>query len=78
MRLQGTQGSPGVSQCLGLGFQVALGYHGAYWGLTMVLGISGQLDTEVSMRLYGSQGSPRGVTVSGSEVSGGPGVLQWP
>ena len=120
MRLQGSQGSPGVSQCLGLGSQVALGshnglwgsqgswtlraqggprglnaalgsrsvwvwglrvalgYHGAYWGLTMVLGISGQLDTEVSMRLYGSQGSPRGVTVSGSGVSGGRGVLQWP
>ena len=120
MRLQGSCVCEGVSQCLDLGFQVALGSHnglwgsqgswtlraqggprglnaalgshsvwvwglgvalgshGASWGLRMVLGISGQLDAEGSMRLYGSQGSPRGVTVSGSEVSGGPGVLQWP
>ena len=49
---QGSQCSPGVSQCL------ALGSHGASWGLTMVLGISGQLDAEDSMRLYVSQGSP--------------------
>ena len=93
MRLQGSQGSPGVSQCLGLesqggsgvsrwllesysgpgihravglwGLNAALGSRSVWvwglrwpWGLTMVLGISGQLDTEVSMRLYGSQGSP--------------------
>ena len=49
---QGSQCSPGVSQCLGLGS------HGASWGLRMVLGISGQLDAEGSMRLYVSQGSP--------------------
>ena len=40
------------------GLKAALGSHSVWiwglrwpWGLTMVLGISGQLDTEVSMRL---------------------------
>ena len=32
MRLQGSQDSPGVSQCLGLGFQVSLGSHNGLWG----------------------------------------------
>ena len=32
MRPQGSQDSPGVSQCLGLGFQVALGSHNGLWG----------------------------------------------
>ena len=76
MRLQGSQGSPGVSQCLGLGS------HGAYWGLTMVLGISGQLDAEGSGWPQGSQGSP-GVSQCldlGSQVAvgsyNGPGDLR--
>ena len=75
---RGLKGALGSHSVWVWGLRVALGYHGAYWGLTMVLGISGQLDAEGSMRLYGSQGSPRGVTVSGSGVSGGRGVLQWP
>ena len=134
MRLQGSQGSPGVSQCLGLGFQVALGSHNGLWGsqgswtlraqggprglkaalgshsawvwgLRRVLGshsgsrclivpmwISGQLDTGVSGWPQGSQCAasevsrqPWGLRVLGYGGSGepqdlrvAPGVLQWP
>ena len=55
---RGLKGALGSHSVWVWGLRVALGYHGAYWGLTMVLGISGQLDAEGSMRLYVSQGSP--------------------
>ena len=129
---QGSQGSPGVSQCLGLRSQVAVGsYSGPRiswqldagvsgwpwrsqigarclsvqipgvswqpWGLTVsgsggtrepqglrVLqvsysgpGNSGQLDTEVLMRLQGSQGSPGVSQCLGLESQGGSGVSRW-
>ena len=71
MRLQGTQGSPGVSQCLGLGFQVALGSHNGLWG------------SQGSWMLR-AQGGPRGLNAAlGSHsvwvwgLMVPPGVLEW-
>ena len=81
------------------GLKAALGSHSVWiwglrwpWGLTMVLGISGQLDTGVSGWPQGSQCAasevsrqPWGLRVLGYGGSGepqdlrvAPGVLQWP
>ena len=53
-----SQGSPGVSECLGLGAQESPKVVGWLQVSYSGPGISGQLDIEVSMRLQGSQDSP--------------------
>ena len=69
MSLQGSQGSPGVSQCLGLGSQVAVG---SYSGPR----ISWQLDAGVSWWPWRSQIGSRGLSVQPLGSQGSPGVLQ--
>ena len=84
MRLQGSQDSPGVSQCLGLGSQegpkvlgwLQMSYSGpgtliaaGHWGLRVTPG--------VSMQPQGSQGSPGVSQCLGMGAQESPKVLGW-
>ena len=84
MRLQGSQCSPGVSQCLGLRSQVALGsYRGPRISWQLDAGVSGwpwrsQIGSRgLSVQPLGSQGSPGVSQCLGMGAQEGPKVLGW-